>query len=222
MARVSLIQLDTHFPRIAGDVACPDTYNCELEIIRVPNAIVCNIVTDTPDQIDLQPFFDAIKSATGDLVTTSCGFLAPFQEELSYHCDVPFVASALGQLVDLKNDLTPQELQIITFDASKLGRAHLPDGCEAFKGAILGLDANSHLRDVIENDLRTLNSALASADVCAALRNDDGIDTKGILLECTNLPPYKPDIRKLYAVPIYDILTAIEAQLPDAVHPQYL
>ena len=222
MPRISVLQLDTHFPRIAGDVGCHDTYQCELEIIRVPNATVSNIVTDKPEQIDLRPFYDAIATATGDVITTSCGFLAPFQAKLSAACNVPFIASALGQLVDLKNHLTPSELRIITFDASKLGLAHLPVDCALFQTSILGLDAKTHLRDVIENDLTTLNTTQAAADVCAALRDDDNFQTKGVLLECTNLSPYKPDIRKRMSVPIYDILTAIEAQLPDAVHTQYL
>lgn len=222
MTRISVLQLDTHFPRIAGDVGCPDTYKCALEIIRVPKATVRNIVTDAPDQIDLRPFYEALATATGDVITTSCGFLAPFQNELSAQCRVPFIASALGQLAELKNHLTPQKLQIITFNASKLGRAHLPDGCEQFQMSISGLGANSHMRDVIENDRVTLNSIQAAKDVCAALRKDDSSTTKGILLECTNLPPYKPDIRKRYPVPIYDILTAIDAQVSDVVHPRYL
>ena len=222
MTRISVLQLDTNFPRIAGDVGCPDTYQCELEIIRVPKATVSNIVTDSPDQIDLRPFYDAIAKATGDIITTSCGFLAPFQLELSAVCNVPFIASALGQLTHLKNNLSPSELQVITFNASKLGHAHLPNGCASFQSSILGLDSNSHLRDVIENDLTTLDRAKAAADVCAALRSEDRVTTKAVLLECTNLPPYKPDIRKRITAPIYDILTAIEVQIPNAVHPQYL
>lgn len=222
MTRISVLQLDTHFPRIPGDVGCTDTYQCELQIIRVPNATVSNIVTDYPDQIDLRPFFDAMATATGDAITTSCGFLAPFQAELSAWCDVPFTSSALGQLAHLKNNLTPSELQIITFNASKLGRAHLPDDCGSFQTSIRGLDTASHLRDVIENDLPLLDIAQAAVDVCAALRIEDINTTKGILLECTNLPPYKPDIRKRTPVPIYDILTAIEAQLPNSVHPRFL
>ena len=91
-----------------------------------------------------------------------------------------------------------------------------------FQTSIFGLDDKSHLRDVIGNDLTKLNTIQAAKDVCAVLQSDGGTTTKGILLECTNLPPYKPDIRKHISAPIYDILTAIEAQLPNAVQPQYL
>ena len=142
MHRITLLQLDTHFPRIPGDVGSVDTFKCDLEIIRVPNATVKEVVNSNPNQIDLDPFFDAINKATGDLITTSCGFLSPFQNELDAVCNVPFIASSLVQLEHLKNIYTPTELQIITFDAMKLGVAHLPEECEGFAGSIYGLNSN--------------------------------------------------------------------------------
>lgn len=222
MPRISVLQLDTHFPRIAGDVGCADTYQCDLEIIRVPAATVNAVVTDAPDQIDPQPFVDAIKRASGDLITTSCGFLAPLHATLAAHSDVTFIASALDQLTSLQHQFTPAQLQIITFDAAKLGRAHLPDGCSAFATAIRGLDAASHLRDVITHDRANLDVAQATQDVCDAVGQNTGAPTQAILLECTNLPPYKSAIRQINPVPIYDILTAIEAQMPNAIQPRYL
>ena len=64
MNRITLLQLDTHFPRIPGDVGSVDTYKCELEIIRVPNATVEQVINANPNKIDLDPFFDAIDKAT--------------------------------------------------------------------------------------------------------------------------------------------------------------
>ena len=88
LKRITLLQLDTHFPRIPGDVGSVDTFKCDLEIIRVPNATVKEVVNSNPNQIDLDPFFNAINKATGDLITTSCGFLSPFQSELDAICNV--------------------------------------------------------------------------------------------------------------------------------------
>ena len=222
MNRITLLQLDTHFPRIPGDVGSVDTYKCELEIIRVPNATVEQVVNANPFQIDLDPFFDAIDKATGDLVITSCGFLSPFQNELDAICKVPFIASSLGQLEHLKNIYTPSELQIITFDASKLGAAHLPKGCEDFVGSIYGLNSNAYLRNVIENNIKQLDPVKGAIDVCALIEKNNNKLIKSILLECTNLPAYKSEIRRISNVPIYDILTAIENRLPNSVHEYFL
>jgi len=222
LKRITLLQLDTHFPRIPGDVGSFDTFKCELEIIRVPNATVKQVVNADPNQIDLDPFFDAIDKATGDLITTSCGFLSPFQNELDEVCDVPFISSSLRQLEHLKNIYIPSELQIITFDAAKLGPTHLPIGCEVFNTSVFGLNSDAHLKNIIENNITHIDISKASADICAVVRANKKKSTKGILLECTNLPPYKTDIRRISDVPIYDILTAIEKELPDSVHPYFL
>ena len=222
MHRITLLQLDTQFPRIPGDVGSVDTFKCDLEIIRVPNATVKEVVNSNPNQIDLDPFFNAINKATGDLITTSCGFLSPFQSELDAICNVPFIASSLVQLEHLKNIYTPPELQIITFDAVKLGVAHLPEKCEDFAGSIYGLNSIAHLRNVIENNIKQLDPVKAAIDVCAVVEQNNNKLVKSILLECTNLPPYKSEIRRISNVPIYDILTAIENELPNSVQTNFL
>lgn len=222
MTRISVLQLDTQFPRIAGDVGCAETFQCELEIIRIPNMTVAKVVTDDPSQLDLCPFKDALSKATGDLITTSCGFMAPLQSVLEPHCKVAFIASALDQLNYLSTLFSPQELSIITFDAAKFGRAHLPTDCVEFEQSIVGLDVGSHLRDVISNDLKTLDENMASDDLCFAFQQGASSKTKAVILECTNLPPYKPGIRRIKPIAIYDILTAIESKLPNSVNPQFL
>jgi len=122
----------------------------------------------------------------------------------------------------LKNIYTPPELQIITFDAAKLGPTHLPIGCEAFNTSVCGLNSDEHLKSIIENNITHIDISKASADICAVVRANKKNLTKCILLECTNLQPYKSDIRRISDVPIYDILTAIEKELPDSVNPYFL
>ena len=46
MARVSVLQLDTRFCRVPGDIGSAETFVEEPQIIRVPRASVNNIVTD--------------------------------------------------------------------------------------------------------------------------------------------------------------------------------
>lgn len=62
---VTVLQLDTHFPRIAGDVGCAQSYALPMEVIRVPSATVQNVVNDRPDLIDIAPFEDALRQARG-------------------------------------------------------------------------------------------------------------------------------------------------------------
>ena len=46
--------------------------------------------------------------------------------------------------------------------------------------------------------------------------------TETVVLECTNLPPYKPQMRRNSDVRIVDILSAIEHIAPKTIAPQYL
>lgn len=222
MARLSVLQLDTHFPRIAGDIGCAETFQCELEIIRVPNTSVEKIVFGEQNTIDTAPFKEAISKATGDLIVTSCGFLAPFQEELSNATNTPFIASALIQLSKLKTQFLSTELQILTFDADQLNSTYLPRDCLEYENSIFGLDKHSHLYQTISKDLNHLDEQKAAKEISALCEDKITKDTKAILLECTNLPPYKKQISKSHNIEIFDILSAIEDRLAGSVCPQFL
>ena len=45
---------------------------------------------------------------------------------------------------------------------------------------------------------------------------------KALLLECTNLPPYKPALAARFGLEIFDILTLIDSVNPDIVDPAFL
>ena len=53
---VTVLQLDTDFPRVAGDVGCEQTYLDDIQIIRIPNATVGQIVSADPAAIPIAPF----------------------------------------------------------------------------------------------------------------------------------------------------------------------
>ena len=81
MGRVSILQLDTKFLRIPGDIGCKKTFIEPPQHLIVEGATANKVVTSRPENIDITPFLEAAQSATGDILTTSCGFLAPFQKE---------------------------------------------------------------------------------------------------------------------------------------------
>ncbi|WP_308916291.1 hypothetical protein [Jannaschia sp. LMIT008] len=207
--RLTILQLDTHFARIPGDVACPDSYAAAIEILRVP-ATVRDVVHDAPEDIDIAPFEDALQRARGDVITTSCGFLAPWQDHLCSLVDRPVLASVL-------NGPPVADALVMTYDAAALGPAHLYGWGDA---AIVGLSRGLHLRDVIGRNA-PLSFARAEAEVVSlghvALR-----DRSAIVLECTNLPPYAPALRMGLERPVHHILTALEALSPGLVRPAYL
>ena len=223
MARVSVLQLDTRFCRVPGDVGCADSYVNAPEIIRVPRASVTNVVSDQPEQIDLGPFLKAIEKANGDIIVTSCGFLSPLQDQLQSAIHKPVIASVLNMLSDLNVPKGCKHSSVLTFDAERLVDAHFPHPYRAGDFRIVGLRPDNPLRQRIEGDVpdRFDPSDMQDAvihDFAAAMTPT----TETVILECTNLPPYKRQMRRNRNMRIVDILSAIEHIAPKTIAPQYL
>lgn len=215
---VTVLQLDTDFPRVPGDVGCAQTYLDEIEILRIPSATVSQVVSAEPAAIPIAPFEDALTKARGDIVVTSCGFLSYWQAHLAGRTDKPFISSALTALPDLCQQYVPKNILTLTFDADSLNEQHFGP----FQTEVFGLPLDMHLRQVITLNQTRLDVARATqeiADYVASLRKPHH---KHILLECTNLPPYKDAIAAQTGLTISDILTCIEATRPGTIQPKYL
>lgn len=215
---VTVLQLDTDFPRVPGDVSCPQTYIGDLEILRVANATVERIVRADPTAIPIAPFEVALAQAQGDVIVTSCGFLAYWQTHLAQRTDKPFISSALTALPVLCKRYTPQDILTVTFDADSLNEDHFG----SYRTGVVGLPRGMHLRQVISQNRAELDVRLATQEIADFVVTRLKPNHKHILLECTNLPPYKDAISAQTGLPITDILTCIETVRPDTIRPAFL
>lgn len=219
--RVTVLQLDTNFPRIPGDIGCPDTFRGPVQIIKVPGARVGEVVTARPDQIDIKPFEAALAKATGNVVATSCGFLSYWQDHLASMTAKPFVCSSLIALDDLSKTYASDEILICTFDPQNLNARHLR-GHEDYVQSVVGLSPQLHLRQLIEGAVGRLDIARAEQEITDLVGRSITPKTRHILLECTNLPPYKARLQGIFGLPVTDILDLIEQQCPGSIHDKFL
>lgn len=221
MPRLTVLQLDTAFPRIAGDVAAAATYTEAVDIIRMPQASVAKVVATQPDGIDITAFEDAVASISSGVITTSCGFLGYWQEHLSRLTTQPVITSSLCRLDHLCQQYGRGKVAIVTFDAAVLRAPLYAPLLGDFGGPVIGLEDHHHLRRVIADDLTHLDRGKAEAELISHLSGQlDGIEA--VLLECTNLPPYKAALKKACGVAVFDILNAIDALTPGLVKPAFL
>lgn len=218
---VTVLQLDTAFPRVPGDVGCPDSYLGEIEIITVKGATVGTVVSDRPDLIDVTPYEEALARAKGEVVVTSCGFLSYWQSHLEKLTQKPFISSALTALDRLSQSYSAGEVLILTFDAARLNGSHLGQYADYASG-IVGLPEDMHLRQVIGGNLSALNEDRVAQELSEFLRKKQRSEHKHLLLECTNLPPYKATMAGVTQLPITDILTQIEFARTGTVRPEFL
>lgn len=211
---LGVLMLDTGFPRPVGDIGNPGSFDHPVIYRRLPGAVVSRIVTNEPLPDYLVDLFlenaRALENAGATVISTSCGFLFPLQDRLQAAVSVPVVTSALCLLPLLREKTgaaTP--IGILTFDAERLSPHHIPDDGPL---AVEGLAHTDHLYRVIADDLADLDQAQAGSDVADAMQrlNARQPDLETVILECTNLPPYRRNIMKKNNFSVYDIHDAIK------------
>lgn len=213
-ASVGILMLDARFPRIPGDMGNALTwpFPVHYRIVRgaTPDLVVRKGATGT-----LDAFIDAARTLVADGadgITTNCGFLALFQDELAEAVGVPVATSSLMQ-VALVNRLLPpgKRAGILTISASTLTDRHLEKaGVPA--GTPVGTTENGRefTRAILGNEFE-LDVALArqdNIDAASALKRDHA-DLGAIVLECTNMVPYAADIRAVTGLPVFSIYSFV-------------
>lgn len=209
---LGILMLKTGFPRPPGDVGNPATWPCRCLYKVVEPASVAAVVTDQPLPDSLVDAFAAAGMALvaegATLLTTSCGFLVAVQEDLQARLPVPLITSSLLQIPTVAAGLPAgRRVGVITFDSRRLSPAHLAAAGAPPDTPVAGLEGGRELHRVIAEDLPDLDSALAEADVLAAGRAlaRDHPDLGAVVLECTNLPPYRAALSAALGLPVYDL-----------------
>ena len=211
-AFLGVIVLDTRFPRPPGDIGCPQTWaraGIPARLRVVPGASAQRVVQEQ-DPALLGPFVDAARALEAEgarLITTSCGFLAAWQAELQAAVSVPVITSSLLQCADLPMP------GIVTFDAASLHpallrRAGVPEGTP-----VEGLAPGCELQSRILSDDTVLDLVQAQRDVVMAAVQlvSAHPQLQTVVLECTNMPPYRAAVEQATGRPVHDLETLLLA-----------
>lgn len=209
-ACLGVLMLETRFPRIAGDIGNPGTWPFPVRFCTVPGASPQRVVREQAAGL-LENFKDAATQLVrdgADGISTTCGFLSLFQDELAAACDAPVAASSLMQAPLIQALLPPgRKLGILTISAETLSPAHLAAAGVPARTPVVGTENGKEFSRAILNDEATLDVDLAEQDVVAAggILLDSNPDIGAILLECTNMAPYSRALQRAYNRPVFDI-----------------
>ena len=209
-----VLKLNTGFPRLPGDIGNPNSLRGDVVFETITDANPATVVTGEPLPKPLvDAFVDGARTLINhpvDLITTSCGFLFPLQATLTELGDVPVLSSSL-LLLPVLSAIHGDHIGVLTFDRHKLVNTRSDIGLPA---AIEGLRETDTLRQTIAQDHSTLDREKALAEVlsCATRLLTRWPATRALVLECTNLSPYKHELREHTALPVFDLIDAIHWQ----------
>lgn len=225
-ASVGILMLDARFPRIPGDMGNAQTWPFPVHYRIVRDASPDRVVRHKAEGM-LDVFVDAAQELVKDGVdgiTTNCGFLSLFQKELAQAVPVPVATSSLMQ-VEMVNRILPagKRAGVLTISASTLTQDHLlaanvpldtpigtTEGGAEFTRAILGnelgLDVEKARKDNVE---------------AATALTSEHPDLGAIVLECTNMCPYAPDIQRATGLPVFSIVSFVTWFQAGLVPPTY-
>ncbi|HTJ98963.1 MAG TPA: aspartate/glutamate racemase family protein [Bordetella sp.] len=210
---LGVLMLDTRFVRFPGEIGNGATWSVPLQFKIVRGATPERVIEDQGRGL-LDPFVEAAQELI-DLgvrgITTSCGFLALFQRELSARLPVPVATSALLQVPMIERMLPAgKRVGILTINRDALTEAHLAAVGVDSTTPIAGMPGDSLFRRVFtdqvqssEDDFHTLEREMV---VAAGALVAEHPEVGAIVFECTNMPPFAAAVRKATGLPVFDVV----------------
>ena len=201
---LGVLMLDTRFPRLAGDIGHPSAFGVPTRRCVIAGAWPDKIVqsgTGLRKGRMVTPILQLIRRLEQDgakAITTSCGFLVLLQKEMQATVKVPVITSSLLQLPALL--ALHDKVGVLTISSSKLGTEHLrAAGVPRERLAdvvVQGIDAKSVFATAILGNRASMDIEQAGADVLAAAASLKQCvpSLSCVVLECTNMPPYRAAI----------------------------
>lgn len=213
---IGILMLDTVFPRIVGDIGNAGTFPFPVKYKVVKGALPAMVVEKRGE--GLLPYFLAaareLEAEGVRAITTSCGFLAAFQQELTAAVRIPVFSSSLLQIPLIEKLLPPgQKIVVVTANSKALSLRHFQAaGADQDRAAIIGLEEQPEFYSVFVRQKLVLDVAKVEGELrgIAAMIRDSLPEAGAIVCECTNLPPFRSIFQEVTNLPVFDIVTLVK------------
>src|SRR5690242_20061800 len=208
MRPLGILMLDTRFPRIEGDIGNPASFDFPV-IFRTMRGIgPDDAVAAHPDRprvlAALKANAEALAAEGAVGLSTSCGLLALSRKELEAMSPVPVATSSLL----LIKELTGRRVGVLTASAENLTPAHFEAVGAPGDTPVQGLPRDGAFAATFLRNGLTLDRDAVEREAVQAGRSliagHPSVDT--LVLECTNLPPYKQALQQALGLQVFDVL----------------
>ncbi len=214
---LGVLMLDTSFPRLVGDVGNATTWPFPVRY-RIVSGATSRRVVQAPDDALVNLFIDGaveLEREGAPMITTSCGFLALYHQEISAAVRVPFLSSSLLQVPDAARLIGPDRLVgVLTMSRRDLTEAHykgvgwsseeMPVVVTSFSPGSVFWETYLVGRTVVDPDV--LRGELLDLGRDLLTRYPE---VGALVLECTNFAPFSPVLRREFGIPVFDLTTLV-------------
>ena len=214
-APLGILMLEARFPRIPGDMGNATTWPFPVLYRVVRGASPAKVVLEAARGL-LPDFIEAAQELVrlgAEAITTNCGFLSLFQQELASALGVPVATSSMMQVPWVQATLPPgKRVGLVTISGSTMTAPHLAAVGVPLDIPIAGTEnGREFFRVLIKAESDDMDVGLAEQDIVDAGRKlcAEHPEVGAIVLECTNMPPYAAALQAAVNLPVYDIYSMI-------------
>lgn len=213
---VGIIVLNVGYPLLPGNVANATTFPFPVRYRVIEGADIPSLLAG--DRALLAPSLAAARELERDgcrAIVGACGYFAKFQHEMAAGLSVPAYMSSLLQVPMILAGLRPDEaLGVVCASSIALDAATLASVGVAADAPIhvTGLEnAPAFRASILEGQGWMDNDAVRDEVVQAAVTLvKDHPETRAILLECSDMPPYAAAVQRATGLPVWDFTTLIK------------
>lgn len=217
--QIGVLMLDTVFPRPRGDIGNARSFDFPVRYKTVRGAVQSKIMGDAPESELLASFIEAARELEAEgvrAITTSCGFLAPFQKELAASVNIPVFVSSLIQAPLIHAMLAPGKvIGIFTERAHHLNDDHFKGvgwSMETIPVQIQGMKPDAVFPATYIDGRLELDTDVLKEEMLEMTRAFMAHcpNPGAILFECTNMCPFSSFVAEESGLPVFDINTLID------------
>ncbi len=224
---IGILLLDAMLPLAPGDVANATTYPFPVIYKMVTSASSQRLIFERDPEL-AQPFIDAgfdLIREGARAITSDCGFMALFQEQLAEALPVPVMLSSLLQVPFIHRMLRKSEkVGILTAQGANLTSRHFAAaGIDESTVAVLGMEDTENFYGAFITETGILDTTIAGNEIVAQAKKlvAGNPSIRAILLECSNMPPYAHLVQEAVGLPVFDFNTMINQVFSSLVRLPY-
>ena len=213
---VGILELDCLLPFIPGDVDNASTYRYPVLYRMVPDLSTAACLSGAPQLASAVADGAAELEAMGvRVISSDCGFMLQFQEEVRSRVGIPAAMSSMLQLALIARMLAPSRpIGVLTADSSNLTIGFLENAGLSVPNPLIirGMQDCPEFRTAVFDEKGSIDPELVTREIIAEARSiiEERPDTGALLLECSMMPPYARAVQDAVGIPVFDFITLID------------